>query len=272
MMLNRLIRAFGIALIAACCGAALAQSYPSKPIRMVIPVPPGSGLEYVGRFAVDRMSQNMGQPIIVENFPGANGNIAAAALARGTPDGYAMTIWGENVAYTALIYGNLNFDPMMDIQLFGTIAKARFVLSVHPGFPAQTLEELVKLARSKPGSIAFGTSGNGSPHHLVSEMFAQAAGIQLLHVPYSILKGHGQIEDMDRKLSTYKMFWLEDYTVQVGQKPISDDREEHLGRMDAGVILVRKLWRQELQALADGRTLASCTSNVGAGETSKEMA
>jgi tripartite-type tricarboxylate transporter receptor subunit TctC len=131
----------------------------------------------------------MNNPFVAENIPGANSNIGAAAAARAAPDGYTLLVSTDALPSSALTYANLPFDALRDIQMFGTIARAVFILSVNPNLPAQTAEEFVKLARAKPGSLAYGTSGIGSPHHLVMEMFAQANGLELLHVPY---KGSGE--------------------------------------------------------------------------------
>jgi tripartite-type tricarboxylate transporter receptor subunit TctC len=145
-------------------------------------------MDIVGRIAIEKMGQNMGATFFVDNIAGANSNIGAAAAARAAPDGYTLLVTTESLPLSALTYSKLAYDPLRDIQMFGTIAKGIFILSVNPSVPARTAEEFVKLARSKPGSIAYGTSGMGSPHHVVMEMFAQANGLEMLHVPY---KGSG---------------------------------------------------------------------------------
>lgn len=167
---------------------AAAQSYPAKPIRVIVPVAAGSGLDLVARVATERISQNMGTTLYIENLPGANSNIGAAAAARAAPDGYTYLIATEALPLSRLTYSKLTYDLMRDLELFGTLAKGVFILSVHPSVPAQTVEEFVQLVRSKPGAIAYGSSGTGSPHHVVMEMFAQANGLDMLHVPY---KGSG---------------------------------------------------------------------------------
>ena len=167
---------------------AAAQTYPAKPVKVIVPVPAGSGLDLVARVATERMAQNMGATLYIENIPGANSNIGAAAAARAAPDGYTYLIATEALPLSRLTYSKLNYDLLRDLELFGTIAKGVFILSVHPSVPAQTVEEFVQLVRAKPGAIAYGTSGSGSPHHVVMEMFAQANGLEMLHVPY---KGSG---------------------------------------------------------------------------------
>jgi tripartite-type tricarboxylate transporter receptor subunit TctC len=165
-------------------GPANAQSYPAKPIRVIVPVSAGSGMDIVGRIAIEKMAQNMGHAFVAENIPGANGIIGGAAAARAAPDGYTLVVWTESLVLAALTRKNLSFDPIRDIQMFGTIAKGVFVLVVHPSVPAQSVEELVQLARAKPGTVTFGASGLSGPHYLVTEMFAQANGLQLLHIQY----------------------------------------------------------------------------------------
>lgn len=169
-------------------GHAGAQGYPTKPVRVIVPVTAGSGMDIVGRIAVDKMAQNMGATFFVENIAGANSNIGAAAAARAAPDGYTLLVLTDALPSSALSYTKLNYDPMRDIQMFGTIAKGVFILSVNPNLPVHTVEEFVQYAKARPGSIPYGTSGIGSPHHLAMEMFAQANGLELLHVPY---KGSG---------------------------------------------------------------------------------
>jgi tripartite-type tricarboxylate transporter receptor subunit TctC len=177
-----------VALSIAIAGTAVAQSYPAKPIRVIVPVPAGSGIDVVARIATERMSQNMGVTLYIENISGANSNVGAAAAARAAPDGYTLLIATEALPLSKLTYSTLNYDLLRDLEMFGTLAKGVFILSVHPSVPAKTVEEFVQLARAKPGSIAYGSSGSGSPHHVVMEMFAQANGLDMLHVPY---KGSG---------------------------------------------------------------------------------
>ncbi len=182
--LGLIFQSLATAIILVLAAPANAQNYPVKPIRVIVPVPAGSGMDTVGRIAVEKMAQNMGATFVIENISGANTNIGAAAAARAAPDGYTLLIATDALPLSALTYTNLSYDPLRDVQMLGTIAKAVFILSVNPSLPVQNVEEFVKLARSKPGSIAHGTSGIGSPHHLAMELFAQSTGIELLHVPY----------------------------------------------------------------------------------------
>lgn len=170
-------------------GSGWSQDYPSRPIRVVVPVGAGSGLDIVARIATDRLARNLGVPIVNDNIAGAGTTIGAAAVARAAPDGYTLIFWSEAAPLVALSYAKLSFDAVKDFVPVGVVAKGVFYLSVHPSLPVSNVAELVALAKSKPGSIAYGTSGVGSPHHIVTEMFATAADIKLLHVPF---KGSGE--------------------------------------------------------------------------------
>lgn len=185
-------RFFGAPLMFAAClwaGTGWTQDYPSKPIRVVIPVGAGSGLDIVARITTDRLARNLGVAIVNDNIAGAGTTIGAAAVARAAPDGYTLIFWSEAAPLVALSYANLAFDTVKDFVPVGAVAKGVFYLSVNPTLPVANVAELVALAKSKPGGIAYGTSGVGSPHHIVTEMFATAAGIKLLHVPF---KGSGE--------------------------------------------------------------------------------
>ena len=165
-------------------GPANAQGYPAKTIRVIVPTSAGSGMDTVGRIAIDKMAQNMGHALVAENIAGATATTGTAAAARAAPDGYTLLVQTEALVLAALTRKNLGFDAMRDVQMFGTIARGVFLLVVNPSVPAQSVEELVQLARAKPGSITYGAGGFGGPHHLVMEMFAQANGLQLLYVPF----------------------------------------------------------------------------------------
>lgn len=163
---------------------AAAQPYPAKPIRMISPVPAGSGIDVVARIATDRLAQNLGVAIVVDNIAGAASTIGAAAAARAAPDGYTLLFWSEAAPLAALANPKLTFDPIKDLHPVGSVAKGVFFLAVNPTVAATSVAELIQLAKAKPGTLAYGSSGIGSPHHVVTEMFVGATGIQVLHVPY----------------------------------------------------------------------------------------
>ncbi|MSQ18303.1 MAG: tripartite tricarboxylate transporter substrate binding protein [Betaproteobacteria bacterium] len=176
-------------IFALAAGVACAQGYPAKPIRMISPVPAGSGIDVVARIAADKLAQNMGATIIVDNIAGAATMIGAAAAARAAPDGYTLLFWSEAAPLGALANPKLTFDPVKDLLPVGTLAKGVFFLAVNPSLPVNSVAELVALAKLKPGALAYGSSGIGSPHHVVTEMLIGATGMQVLHVPY---KGSGE--------------------------------------------------------------------------------
>ncbi len=168
-------------------GVARAQdAYPSRPIRLVVPFPPGGSTDVIGRLVAAEMQKTIGQPIIVENRPGASGTVASAAVARSAPDGYTLLF--SNVAsqgvFPALSPQNVTFDPVADFTHIGMIGVYWATLVVNPNFPARTLAEFIAEAKRRPGQINFATSGIGSSPHLFIEMLKIQAGIDIVHVPY----------------------------------------------------------------------------------------
>src|SRR5215467_11453057 len=179
-----------------CASAALAisagvcaQSYPSKPIRMIVAYPPGGGTDIVGRTVAQKLGEALGQSVVVENRGGASGNIGTELAAHAAPDGY--TILMGNVAPNAInasLFRNLPFDPVADFAPVTLVASTPNVLVVHPSTPARTVKEVVALARAKPGALNFASAGVGSSSHLAGELFRVLAGAEIVHVPY---KGGG---------------------------------------------------------------------------------
>jgi tripartite-type tricarboxylate transporter receptor subunit TctC len=164
-----------------------AQAWPSKPVRIIVAFSPGGSLDLVVRTVSDRLSQSIGQPVVVENRPGANGNVAAEYVAKLPADGYVVLASADALPASAHLY-KLNFDAMKDFTPVIQLSRQPIVLAVHPSTGVSTVAELVALAKSKPG-MGYATSGAGSGQHMVGEWFAKLAGIQLTHVPY---KGGGQ--------------------------------------------------------------------------------
>ena len=176
-----------------CCavaaGVATAQSYPVKPIRLIIPYPPGGGSDTIGRPLAQRMSEGLGQQIVVENRGGANGNIGMEAAARSAPDGYTLIFaLSAQLAVNPGLYRKIPYDPLKDFAPITLLGSGGYILVVHPSLPAKTVKELVALAKARPGQIAYSSSGNGSGGHLAAELLNHMAGIKTLHVPY---KGGG---------------------------------------------------------------------------------
>lgn len=177
-----------VAFLAASGWAAAADVYPSKPIRMMVPVPPGGVADTVARLVLPRVSEALGQPIVMDNRAGANGNIAYAITARAVPDGYTLVTAATGIAINPSLYRDAAFDPLQDFAPISLGVKAPNILLVHPSVAATSVKELVALARAKPGQITFASPGNGTTGHLAVELLRASAGIQVIHVPY---KGGG---------------------------------------------------------------------------------
>ena len=161
-----------------------AQTYPVKPVRVLVGFPPGAGVDITTRLITPRLAEALGQPFIVDNRPGAAGNIAAELAAKTPPDGYSLLSASAPIVMSPALYKNLNFNLERDFEPVGLMASAPFLLVVHPSLPARTVKEFVALARSRPGQLSFASTGNGSTPHLSMEMLKAQAGISLVHVPY----------------------------------------------------------------------------------------
>jgi tripartite-type tricarboxylate transporter receptor subunit TctC len=181
------------ALAMAVCATAAAQTptYPNRPIRMVVPFPPGGGADIAARTVALKLSERWGQQVIVDNRGGAAGNIGTEIVSRAAPDGYTL-LMGTTGPFTinATLYPKLAFDPAKDFTPVVLVAPTSFVLVVHPAVPAGSVRELVELARRQPGKLTFGSSGVGGPPHLAGELLRSMAGIDIVHVPY---KGAGLV-------------------------------------------------------------------------------
>jgi tripartite-type tricarboxylate transporter receptor subunit TctC len=163
---------------------ALAQNYPSRPIRMLVGFPPGASTDTFARLLATEMQKALGQPVLVENKGGANGTIATAELARAAPDGHTLMLAISSHVTNALYYRNLPYDPVRDFTPINELARAAWVLVAPPSFPASNIAELVALARARPGQIDYASAGESSPPHLLAVLMSQMAGIRMNHVPY----------------------------------------------------------------------------------------
>jgi tripartite-type tricarboxylate transporter receptor subunit TctC len=177
---------FLVLFLASC--AALAQAWPARPIRMVIPLSPGGFADVPGRMLAARLSALLGHNMFVENRPGAGGTIGADFVAKSAPDGYTVLFTGTPHVISPWIYRKLAFDPMKDFEPVALVASGPYVLVVNPQLPVSSVRELIAAAKTAPGKLDYASSGNGSAQHLVSALFGSMAGIQLNHVPY---KGSG---------------------------------------------------------------------------------
>jgi len=162
-----------------------AQDYPSKPIRLVVPYPPGSGTDIVGRLLAQRLGESLGQQVYVDNRPGAGATVGTAFVAKGTPDGYTILMADLGpLAIGPSFYRQLPYDPIKELAPISQVAVLPFVLVVHPSVPANNVPELIALAKAKPGQLNYASVGNGTAVHLATELFRQIAGIDIVHIPY----------------------------------------------------------------------------------------
>lgn len=167
------------------CTAAPAQDYPSRPVKIVVPYPAGGSNDIVARLVAQKLSERSGQNFLVENRGGAGGNVGAEAVAGSEPDGYTLLLTAPPpLTINAALYKNLAFDPARAFAPVALIASVPIVLAVHPSLGAKDVRELIALARAKPGTINFGSSGIGTTNHLAGELLKSKAGIDIVHVPY----------------------------------------------------------------------------------------
>jgi tripartite-type tricarboxylate transporter receptor subunit TctC len=174
-----------LALLALCCSSAFAQTYPAKPITLIIPFPPGGSTDIVGRIAADGMARELGQPFVVDNRGGAGGAIGAKAIADAAPDGYTLGIATISThVVNPVVRSDLPYDPLKNFTYISQIAAVPNVISIHPSVPAKNMAEFIAYARNNPGKLNFGTPGIGSLGHLIGETFMYSAKVKMTHVPY----------------------------------------------------------------------------------------
>jgi len=172
------------ALAALCALPAFAQEWPAKPLRLIVPFPPGQGADIIGRLIAEQLTPALGQSIVVENKPGAGSMIGTAYAAKAPPDGYTLFIGGTSaLVINPHLFKNLEYR-LSDFAPITNIASLPMIICVANDVPARSIQELIALARQRPGELTYGSSGNGSTHHLVQALFASAAGIRINHVPY----------------------------------------------------------------------------------------
>ncbi|MBI4205754.1 MAG: tripartite tricarboxylate transporter substrate binding protein [Betaproteobacteria bacterium] len=161
-----------------------AAGYPSRPIRFILPFPPGGGTDILGRILAQKLSEELGQPVVPENRPGAGGNVGNEAAAKSAPDGYTIVICTSSIAVSKSLYKKLGYDPEKDLTPIGLVASNAQTLSVHPSMPARSIKEMVQLARTHPGKVSFGTGGPGTLNDLIAQLFKSANRVNVLIVPY----------------------------------------------------------------------------------------
>jgi len=175
-------------LLAAAASGALAQNFPDKPIRFIVPFPPGGGNDILARQLAPKMAESLGQPVVVDNRPGAGGNIGTEMAAKAAPDGYTIVIASNQVTMNPWLYDKLPFDIEKDFAPVALAASVPMVLVVNPNVPAKNVQEFIALAKSQAGKLNYSTPGLGTPQHIAFEVFNHQAGVKVTHVPY---KGTG---------------------------------------------------------------------------------
>lgn len=180
----RKLRLAAVLLAALIGGIAHAQQYPTRSLRFISPFPPGGGNDTLSRIVGDKLSEQMGQRIIVDNRPGANTIVGTELLAKSPPDGYTLALLPNTFASNPSIYPKLPYDTLRDFVGVGQVAQSPQMLLVHPSVPVKTLKELLALAKSTPGGVSYGTSGNGSVGHLAILLLTTMTGVSFVHVPY----------------------------------------------------------------------------------------
>jgi tripartite-type tricarboxylate transporter receptor subunit TctC len=171
--------------LAALASGAHAQDFPSRPLTMVVPFTPGAATDFLGRLLGKELEERLGKPVVVENRPGAGTNIGSNSVAKAAPDGHTLLMATSTpMAINVSLYKNLSFDPTTDFMPLAMVAQSPFVLIVKPSLPVKSVQDLIALAKEKPGQLSFGSAGPGSPHHLFAELFASMTGTKMNHVVY----------------------------------------------------------------------------------------
>lgn len=164
---------------------AFAQTWPSQPVRLLVPYAPGGPTDILARVVAPVLSEQLARPVVVENMPGAGGNIGMAQGAKATPDGHTLTVVAPNIVINPVLYANAGYDPYADFVPVTVAVRTAVVASVHPSVPANTLQELIALVKSQPGRHSYASPGSGTPPHLVAEQLRLSLGLDLVHIPYS---------------------------------------------------------------------------------------
>ena len=181
MSITKTFAALALGVVAA---VANAQTYPAKPIRLILPFPPGAPSDLVGRNVGQKMGEQMGQNLVPDNRTGAGGTVGLALVAKAVPDGYTLLVSSPTIALSPLLYSNLSYDVTKDFAPVARLASIENVMLVHPTVPAKTLKEFIALARSNPGKLNYGSGGPGTTNHLANELLKSLEKINMVHVPY----------------------------------------------------------------------------------------
>ena len=180
------VQAIAAVIVAAAFGSVCAQSYPVKPVRLIVPYPPGGGTDIFARMLGAKLGEVLGQQMVIENRAGAAGVLGAEAAAKAPPDGYTLVVGqASNLAINPHMMSKLPYDPVKDFAPITLLAVAPMIVGVNQAAPITSVQELIKLAKARPGTLKYATAGSGSPMHMGGEIFKDVAGVDLLHVPYS---------------------------------------------------------------------------------------
>ena len=182
-----ILRSAVFAVLALAASVVQSQQYPTKPVRVIAPFAPGGGTDFIARLIAQKLTERLGQQVIVENKPGAGGNLGAEFAVKSAPDGYTLLLVAGSYTVNPSLY-KLSFDPVNDITPIVQLSQGPFVVAVHPSVPANNLKELIELARRQPDKLSYASAGSGSITHLASELFLDMAKIKIVHIPY---KGTG---------------------------------------------------------------------------------
>ncbi|MCX7142988.1 MAG: tripartite tricarboxylate transporter substrate binding protein [Proteobacteria bacterium] len=209
MILVRMIAGFALASAAV---FAVAQEYPTKPIRMIIPLTPGSGADIAGRIVARHLGEALKQPVIVENRAGAGGQIGTQAVVKADPDGYTVLVQSASHAANPAIYKSLSYDPLKDLVDVALLGVTPYVMVAAKDGPYKNVKSLIDAAKAKPGEIPFASAGVGGAAHLVAEYFAQVAGVKMLHIPYK-----GSPEAIQDTIAGRTSFYMAPINTAIGQ-------------------------------------------------------
>jgi len=179
----------------------LAQEYPARQVRLVLPFPAGGGSDLIGRVVAQKLTVSLGQPVIVDNRAGASGNIAGEIVAKASADGYTLLFGNSSLSISPAVFSKLNYDPVKGLMPISMASSYPFTLTCHPSLPVRSVKELVALAKSKPGELAYASAGGGTMSHMAMELLRVRTGIKLQHLPYkgaapasiSIISGESQL-------------------------------------------------------------------------------
>lgn len=166
------------------CASGIAQDWPARPIKLIVPFTPGTGQDIIARTIGPKLTERLGQPVVIENRPGASGNIGTELVAKAPPDGYTIMITASPVVFNPLIYQNLGWDPFRDLAAVANLTDGYLALVVGNGVAASNVKEFVALLKARPGQLSYSSPGVGTPQHLTGELFKVATGTFMLHVPY----------------------------------------------------------------------------------------